>query len=43
MDKQIVVLGINGSARKNGNTSKMLKKVLSFTKEKGAKTANAER
>lgn len=38
MKKQIMVLGINGSARKNGNTAKFLKKVLSFVKKAGAKT-----
>jgi len=38
MNKQIVMLGINGSARKNGNTAKLLKRVLSFAKKTGAKT-----
>lgn len=38
MKTQVVILGINGSARKNGNTAKLLKKVLSFAKELGAKT-----
>jgi multimeric flavodoxin WrbA len=36
--KQIVILGINGSARKKGNTATLLKKVLSFAEEIGAKT-----
>lgn len=38
MKKQIVILGINGSARKNGNTAKLLEKVLSIAKNLGAKT-----
>jgi len=38
MNKQIVILGINGSARKNGNTAKLLKKVLSSAKKLGAAT-----
>jgi len=35
---EIFILGINGSARKNGNTAKLLKKVLSYAKGLGAKT-----
>lgn len=38
MSKEIFVLGINGSARKTGNTATLLKKVLSFIKKEGAKT-----
>ena len=38
MTKQIFVLGINGSARKNGNTAKLLKKVLDYVEKEGAKT-----
>jgi len=38
MNKQIIIMGINGSARKNGNTAKFLKQVLSFAKELGVKT-----
>lgn len=38
MNKKIFVLGVNGSARKNGNTAKLLKKVLSHTEDLGAKT-----
>lgn len=38
MNKQIFILGINGSARKNGNTAKLLKKVLNYAKKEGAKT-----
>lgn len=37
MNKEISILGINGSARKNGNTTKLLKKVLDHTKREGAK------
>jgi len=35
---QISILGINGSARKNGSTAKLLKKVLDYAKKEGAKT-----
>jgi len=38
MNKKIFILGINGSARKNGNTAKLLKKVLEYAKKEGAKT-----
>jgi len=38
MTKKIFILAINGSARKNGNTAKLLKKVLDYAKEEGAKT-----
>jgi multimeric flavodoxin WrbA len=38
MNKQITILGINGSARKSGNTAKLLKRVLSCAKRLGAKT-----
>jgi multimeric flavodoxin WrbA len=38
MTKGIFVLGINGSAKKNGNTAKLLKKVLDHAKKEGAKT-----
>ncbi|MBM3304146.1 MAG: flavodoxin family protein [Candidatus Aenigmarchaeota archaeon] len=34
----IFVLGINGSARKNGNTAKLLNKVLGYARKEGAKT-----
>ena len=37
MNKKIFILGINGSARKNGNTAKLLKKVLDYAKKQGAK------
>lgn len=37
MNKKIFILGINGSARKNGNTAKLLKKVLEHAKKEGAK------
>ncbi len=38
MAKEIFILGINGSPRKNGNTDKLLEKVLDYSKEDGAKT-----
>jgi len=38
MDRKIFVLGVNGSARKNGNTAKLLKKVLSHVEDLGAET-----
>jgi multimeric flavodoxin WrbA len=38
MTKEIFMLGINGSARKDGNTAKLLKKVLNYAKKEGAKT-----
>ena len=38
MNREIFMLGVNGSARKNGNTAKLLKKVLSHATEMGAKT-----
>lgn len=38
MNKDTFMLGINGSARKNGNTAKLLRKVLSYAEELGAKT-----
>lgn len=38
MNEKIFILGINGSARKNGNTAKLLKKVLDCAKKEGAKT-----
>lgn len=38
MTKEIFILGINGSARKNGNTAKLLKKVLDYAKKEGAET-----
>lgn len=38
MPDEIFVLGINGSAKKDGNTAKLLKKVLDYAKEEGAKT-----
>lgn len=38
MAKKIFVLGINGSARKNGNTANLLKKVLDYAKKEGAET-----
>jgi multimeric flavodoxin WrbA len=34
----IFILGINGSARKDGNTAKLLKKVLDYAKKDGAKS-----
>jgi len=37
MNKKIFILGINGSARKNGNTANLLKKVLNYAKKQGAK------
>ncbi len=37
MTKEIFVLGINGSARKNGNTAKLLNKVLDYVKGEGAR------
>lgn len=37
MRKEIFILAINGSARKNGNTAKLLKKVLDYAKKEGAK------
>jgi len=36
--EKLFVLGINGSARKNGNTAKLLKKVLAYAKRECAKT-----
>jgi multimeric flavodoxin WrbA len=38
MKKEIFILGINGSARKNSNTAKLLKKVIEYTEKEGAKT-----
>ena len=38
MTKEIFILGINGSARENGNTAKLLKKVLDYAKKEGART-----
>lgn len=38
MNKKIFILGINGSARKNGGTAKLLKKVLDYAKKEGVKT-----
>ena len=38
MAKEIFILGINGSARKNGNTAKLLKKVIDYARKEGAKT-----
>ncbi len=38
MVKEIFILGVNGSARKDGNTAKLLKKVLDYAKKEGAKT-----
>ncbi len=38
MAKETFILGINGSARKNGNTANLLKKVLDYAKKEGAKT-----
>lgn len=38
MAKETFILGINGSARKNGNTANLLKKILDYAKKEGAKT-----
>jgi len=37
MAKEIFILGINGSARKDGNTAKLLKEVLNYGKKEGGK------
>ncbi len=37
MKRRILILGINGSSRKNGNTAKLIKRVLKGCKENGAK------
>lgn len=36
MDKKVLILGINGSPRKNGNTVKFLNRILDSAKKKGA-------
>lgn len=38
MGKEIFILGINSSARKDGNTAKLLKKVLDYAEKEGAET-----
>lgn len=38
MANEVTILGINGSARKDGNTAQLLKKVLDYAENEGAKT-----